>query len=501
MPFSVCFILFVSAPFFPARAQDAFLQNVRYSVTDDKVRFVLDVNPAPAYKIESRSNVIVVTLYKTRVQWASGEPVMGAINDICVKQIAVAEIESESAQETDVLLTISLSYNLPYKAFQLSNPNRFVLDIFKQAEDNTVMFLQSSMEFSYVHKTTKEGLLAYYVLKFAPERERFTLMPSLADAAFAREKLSSIVAQYGAYAGINGSFFSKEGKLLGLVASNGNVFSENLFHRSCFVEKKSGEITVENVETEIFFEPDGGQPVKVDGLNRERKDGEIIVYTPYFGLTTQTNQWGREFVIAGGVVREVNDSSGNSVIPSDGYVLSASSKRLDAAAVLSAGEKVKILFHLKPEDDFENVLCAGPRLLKDGKVDVASKEEQFKKDVAEGKAPRTAVGITKDGGVLLVVIDGRNPAVSMGLTLQELAELLLDLGAYNAVNLDGGGSSTMVIGDKVVNVPSDGSERKIATALLLMADKINKNTFNEAGFFSELFQRENSPAVIFSQGH
>lgn len=95
---------------------------------------------------------------------------------------------------------------------------------------------------------------------------------------------------------------------------------------------------------------------------------------------------------------------------------------------------------------------------------VRSREEKIPNDIAKGRAPRTAVGLKKDGTVLVLVVDGRS-SDSKGLTLQELATYFLRLGARDAVNFDGGGSSIMVINGEVVNKPSDGRERMVSMAL------------------------------------
>ena len=91
-------------------------------------------------------------------------------------------------------------------------------------------------------------------------------------------------------------------------------------------------------------------------------------------------------------------------------------------------------------------------------------EEKIAADIAKGRAPRTALGIKKDGTLLLVVVDGRNNN-SAGLTLVELATYMLRLGAREAVNFDGGGSSVMAINGLVVNKPSDGKERPVSIGL------------------------------------
>jgi exopolysaccharide biosynthesis protein len=100
-------------------------------------------------------------------------------------------------------------------------------------------------------------------------------------------------------------------------------------------------------------------------------------------------------------------------------------------------------------------------LILDGVVQVINDREMH---------PRTAIGIDRDTGeVLMLLIDGRQ-SFSRGYTMVELAELMQDLGADEALNLDGGGSSTMVArgpsgGMGVVNSPSDGAERMVANAI------------------------------------
>ena len=126
----------------------------------------------------------------------------------------------------------------------------------------------------------------------------------------------------------------------------------------------------------------------------------------------------------------------------------------------------------------QEAVGGGPMLVKEGK-NVAV--ENYWKEVFDGggiagtsRQPRTAVGATADGKLILLVCDGRNMRGSAGFTLAELADKLIELGAVDAVNLDGGGSSTMVGSDgKVLNRPSDtGSaevivERKISTAVVI----------------------------------
>lgn len=102
-------------------------------------------------------------------------------------------------------------------------------------------------------------------------------------------------------------------------------------------------------------------------------------------------------------------------------------------------------------------------------------------DAFSRRNPRTAVGYRADGTILLVTIDGRESDGSAGMTLRELAELFRRLGATDALNLDGGGSTTMVIGREVQNNPSDGRERPVSSALVLDSDSATSSATPSGG--------------------
>jgi hypothetical protein len=107
-----------------------------------------------------------------------------------------------------------------------------------------------------------------------------------------------------------------------------------------------------------------------------------------------------------------------------------------------------------------------PVLVRDGRSVVHQAE--LAAAFSERPHPRTAVGWTGDGALLLVVVDGRQPGHSDGMSLDELADLMIGLGAVEALNLDGGGSSTLVVRGAVTNRPSDGEERPVANALVVL---------------------------------
>jgi len=123
-----------------------------------------------------------------------------------------------------------------------------------------------------------------------------------------------------------------------------------------------------------------------------------------------------------------------------------------------------------------DLLQAGPLLVRDGAVvfsraddaeGFSAGESQFDSDITDGRHPRAAIGIS-DRDLYLVTCDGRRTGVDAGLTLDELAAFMLALGCRDAMNLDGGGSTTMFLDGKVVNHPSDKEgERKVSDAILV----------------------------------
>ncbi|MGC9326532.1 MAG: phosphodiester glycosidase family protein, partial [Candidatus Hinthialibacter sp.] len=122
-------------------------------------------------------------------------------------------------------------------------------------------------------------------------------------------------------------------------------------------------------------------------------------------------------------------------------------------------------------NDCHSALGAGPMLIRKGKPRTSAEMEGFN---LEQFAPRTAIGQIQDGRILLLVIDGRQPDWSEGVTLPELTEILVNRQSIDALNLDGGGSSTLVIQNQVINRPSDfalpgqpGRERSVANVIAL----------------------------------
>ena len=118
----------------------------------------------------------------------------------------------------------------------------------------------------------------------------------------------------------------------------------------------------------------------------------------------------------------------------------------------------------------EDALGGGPALVSNGRVEITTNEEVFFGTAIPYTHPRTAAGITADGTLLLLLVDGRQ-RMSRGVRLEELAAIMVGIGAEEALNLDGGGSSSLVVNGRLLNNPvGRGAEREVMTAVGVFCD-------------------------------
>lgn len=299
------------------------------------------------------------------------------------------------------------------------------------------------------------------------------LRPALArDGTFGRARTSEAARRTGAIAAVNGGFFTSGGDPLGCLVIDGEVLSEPIPERTCAGITDDGFLLFDKLRLDAAATTESNG-VAIDGINRARAANEIVLYRPEFGATTQTNPHGAEVVVAGEVVQQVAGGRGNSPIPPGGYVLSGHGRgRTALLAAFKPGDRVMLRARLVPAggdprwDGVRHIFGGGPRLLANGQF---AGGEGFRPSLSDRRHPRTAIARLADGRIVLAVVGGRQPYHSLGMTLVELAALLRALGATDALNLDGGGSSTLVVRGTVINLPSDEfGERPVSDVLLVL---------------------------------
>jgi len=367
--------------------------------------------------------------------------------------------------------------------------------------------INDGIEYAEIKRGTEIEPIKINLLRLNLTKVRLDVVHAL-DAAIGLETTSSMATRHGAFAAINAGFFRLDksifaGDAAGVLQIDGKLLSESVNNRIAlgiingndktevnFGRLNSNSLVGFGVDSEVTF----------SGVNSERKPDEIILYTPHFNRTTLTDSNGAEIILSDCSINyfsrrcykvEVIEGKGSSTIPPDGYVISIGkdafvksnnilyvakkqpSKPKQTEEVLTVVNEVKSLesskqtFFTKTED----IVGGIPQLIINGKIEITWEQEKSSKSFVETRHPRTAVAKLKDGKFLMVTVDGRQKE-SVGMDLNELAALLLELGAVDAMNLDGGGSTTMFSQGKVVNKPSDKEgERKVSDAILVFPRK------------------------------
>jgi len=304
------------------------------------------------------------------------------------------------------------------------------------------------------------------------------------DAAIGLETTAELAVRRGALAAVNGGYFRMEGLLAGdsrgVLQIAGRLLSEpdrgraavGFFDHDGAVGSVFGRLSFRG---NVRFE--NGDQVLLNGINRHRGPSEIILFTPEFHRTTLTASQGAEVVIENGLVTEIRNGIGSSLIPPAGKVLSIGGERIEEMLPrVRLGDTLSVEADLlpllpDPEGEWEkadHIVGGGPLLLWKGKRLDEPEKESISRVFLLARHPRTAFGAKADGTLLLVTVDGRRPDESVGMSLPELTDLMLELGSVSAINLDGGGSTTMVIDGRIVNHPSSLSgPRRNADAILL----------------------------------
>jgi hypothetical protein len=327
------------------------------------------------------------------------------------------------------------------------------------------------------------------------------------DALTGRERTSSIAQRHSdstarVRVAVNADFFD-----LKTGASENNQVTAGEWWKGLMVTQSPYD-TYDNVHAQVAVSRDGRAAVErfvLDGRAIMRGNAVPVLsvnalptgpyestalYTPRFGATAprdiapkdsvrKVSELALRAIGSRGdtlryVVQAPATTSPGSAIPPQGAVLAGYGDRAAVWQSAQVGDTVGVVLSTLPRlpDGQSPALVLGgwPRLLEHGvnvARDAAIREGTISRN-AEARHPRTAIGVSKDWRTLwLYVVDGRSTA-SVGMTTSELADALRTLGAWDALNFDGGGSTTLVVDGQVINTPSDATgEREVGNALLV----------------------------------
>lgn len=333
------------------------------------------------------------------------------------------------------------------------------------------------------------GPIAVHLLKIDLAATRLASVLSQ-DRVLDDEAVVDMAVRHNAIAAINGGFFNRDnGEPTGILKVAGELVSDSGSTKGVVVVSSPAggpaTLTFDRLAARmsITFGTDAERrTVQVDGVDTTRERGKLMLYTPGYHADTDTAPTGTEWVLDGEPLRvtEVRVGFGRTPIPPRGIVLSYGGLEPPASlAPLQNGTAVTLATHWRsqygvPDDHLDrsyHIINGAGLLRRDGVPVTDWKVEGLSaQGFTDIRHPRTLIGRDVRGAAWLVAIDGRQPDYSIGMRFADMQRLADRLELTDALNLDGGGSTTMVVRGHVVNRPSDpAGARPVADAIIVTA--------------------------------
>jgi len=304
------------------------------------------------------------------------------------------------------------------------------------------------------------------------------------DGTQGRDTVGSMAARRGAIAAVNAGFFGTTGDPAGIYKIDGLLISESARPRAAvgFARPEGPPLLFDRVSARPRVRV-GTTAINVSGIDTKRGSREIVLYTPRYGPAARGDGAATEWALEGTPLRvtamasrTANSPDAPLPVPPGGFVLSASG-RPPSLSRLKRGDRVEVDFEYEAAlgadanawARADDIIGGAGLLLRGGTaIDDWEPERLSAPGFVAARHPRTMIGRDGAGDTWLVTVDGRQPGHSVGMTLPELIAFARKLGLVDALNLDGGGSTTMVVKGEVVNRPSDPfGSRPVSDAIVV----------------------------------
>ena len=317
--------------------------------------------------------------------------------------------------------------------------------------------------------------------------------------ASGRQSVEDIASHYHAIAGVNADFFPWTGRPLDLAIHDGEVYSFPFGGRPAIGFKRNGEAVMAQLQETCVLRMPNHTSIRISAIDQPASAQSAVLYTTFYHLPIKATGDGEAFTVGCGALQpfmlkkvrllSARPFTSGQLIPAataDTMVLVVSGRQAVPLTTVAAEGYATLSAKLLPNSGVSQspvwrrvveAVSGGPWIVRNGEVVSSAQQSGFGlHSFILYHHPRTAVGITASGNLILAVVDGRSP-ISSGMSLAQLGTLMKEAGAVNAMNLDGGGSSAMVVRGRIVNMPSDGTSRLVANSLLItaLANSISTN--------------------------
>lgn len=422
-------------------------------------RFVIELDRPASWQIDQQSGECVITL-DAQIDPAVVQSFQAKLGN----QITSFKLEQPLANITRLRLGIPLS--LRPRVWSLPSPNRLIIDVRPDSMVDRNIVWASGLRWRSQILNVGGNQFPVVWLTINPRQPGVSLKPILPNpgnlAGIAPLLQTARLAQVAA--AINGGFFNRNNQFpLGAIRLDGRWISGPILNRGAIAWNNEGEFKFERLTLQENLPLPNGQRISLTHLNSAYIQAGIARYTTDWG-TAYTPLSDNEIIVSVQNNRVVGQQSATTAssqaipIPLNGYLLVLRSNRT-AATNFQVGTLLRLESLTNPPEfsRFPQIVAAGPLLLQNRQISLDAEAEKFSKAFAIEKASRSAIGQTSDGNVILAAVHTRTDGG--GATLDDIAQIMQQLGAVNALNLDGGSSTTLYLGGQILDRPSRSTAR------------------------------------------
>ncbi|MEM8780205.1 MAG: phosphodiester glycosidase family protein [Cyanobacteria bacterium P01_G01_bin.49] len=369
-----------------------------------------------------------------------------------------------SLENTENLTKVHV--NLPtahgLNVFSLSNPERIVIDVRSDTIVPKEIVWTPGIVWRQQLVKIKRGFSGTTFpvnwLEIDLRSPKISLKPIVSNpnSQTGTASLITTAQNWQASAAINGGFFNRNNQLpLGAIRQDNKWLSSPILGRGAIAWNEQGQVAISRLSLQENLITATGQRIPILFLNSGYVQAGMARYTPAWGSSYQTLSDNEIIITVQNeqiIDKKQAGKAGNNSfpIPANGYLLTIRKNAVSSANLLvQMGVKIESKTNPMAFSQFSHILGAGPLLVNNRRIVVNAVGEKFSKGFQQQKASRSAIGVSSRGTVMLVAVHTR--IGGSGASLDEMAQIMQQLGATDALNLDGGSSTGLVLGGQLVD--------------------------------------------------
>jgi len=420
-------------------------------------RIVIDVDRATPWQISEERDTTVITLD------APIDPAL--LRSFLGRRGSYIRGVSLSSSGNRTVIRLRFADNARPRVWSLNNPNRILVDIRPDALQDRSIAWSPGMRWTQQYVNSGAARFPVVALEVDPRSSEVQLKPIWGNPDMkGTQPLVTTAQRSQAAAAINGGFFNRNNQLpLGAIRRDGRWMSGPILNRGAVGWDENGDVAIGQLSIQETLLTGNGDRIALRSLNSGFVNAGVARYTRDWGAN-YTPILNNEIVVTvqnDQVVRQQQMGLAGQAavsIPSDGYLLVVRSDKT-ASEALQVGTSVRSELSVLPEvfSRYSQILGGGPVLMLNGQIVLNPTAEQFSPAFIQQAASRSVIATTGAGKLMLITVHNR--VGGAGPTLSEVARVVQQLGAVNALNLDGGSSTSLYLGGQLVDRPANTAAR------------------------------------------